>query len=1008
MGGDSQVGATAVGDPPTIDPANSLQLLLAEGIGPSEEDQIRFLNHHIDALQSRINNSSAANHPDPAEDDDGRSTNNDGGERRSSRSAGRGNKNKRKRKERSLGGPVDATTINRDRIKANVGSKTNQFVQFLDFVNMSDDDLEHIFVTDRTRSRFGRQGIIYPPRAFRRTAKQIKEWFNDMGAPGRNKRVAEADDMDVVIEHNSNMTWKNNEWVDTTGETKAPIPLLQPQQPCKCMGITIKYVNGIRVPNEARRDEYVLGFKYTCRESLTTRSKVSHPNNDEWQYAPPIIGSINNVNTGATRWTVEEDAHDNEESQYDHFHIRAVGCDGSSVLPAGTDLCSECSSNRRALLDRFDANIKLREGSFNPSTRYTAMERSGSLQKQHMEYHKRQSANKGKKLARRDKVIEQHLEETGIDVNVNAHTDFIFCDKVEKGVKEFLAKKVPTQDSIAEYAFKRAVHNHKVAKEKGAKAVRHCPLMIRLGATVRRAMGFKGGLYDLIAKVAGLPSDRTLRRYTVSNSNDPDGIMHSNCSRARSIFKRKYPKAGRYDYSRHCIIGLDSMHTKGRFGVSRNTNELVAVAEDAFEDEVIVKELEMLNNNDSEDEDAEMELPGMAKHFLVFIATTWSSEGKIQFLVARYGWPTITANKLAREIEMIIFNLAFYGFIVDTIAGDGAGENRLTWKNLCTISAREILVGQFTEEELDGLPLDFMIGFPHPHPMYGKKITVIIGGEMPHWGKKFRNAFDNKSRTLIFGGMEMSLELIYRIWLASADADVMGGATVRKLKFTHDHFNLNSYLKMRVFLALQIPSQNTIKMIRDHCANPSNLANIEDFQPMIDLFNKVDRLVDIMNGTGFKGKDRKVELINKPRHHHIFELFDILKMFEEWKREAGGYTKKFITSYTHEDLIWMVFGVAAHAALYLNEDGTNVMHQGRSGTDVCEHFFSMIRYINSNPTMQQAREGASKVSGGSGMYGKAFMHDSKANSGKAPSATAEELMAPIDTCERPSKKSKKE
>lgn len=74
MGGDSQVRATAVGDPPTIDPANSLQLLLAEGIGPSEEDQIRFLNDHIDALQSRINNSSAANHPDPAEDDDGRST----------------------------------------------------------------------------------------------------------------------------------------------------------------------------------------------------------------------------------------------------------------------------------------------------------------------------------------------------------------------------------------------------------------------------------------------------------------------------------------------------------------------------------------------------------------------------------------------------------------------------------------------------------------------------------------------------------------------------------------------------------------------------------------------------------------------------------------------------------------------------------------------------------------------------------------------------------------------
>ena len=119
-----------------------------------------------------------------------------------------------------------------------------------------------------------------------------------------------------------------------------------------------------------------------------------------------------------------------------------------------------------------------------------------------------------------------------------------------------------------------------------------------------------------------------------------------------------------------------------------------------FEDDVIVKELNMLNGNDTDDdEDAAMKLPGMAKHFLVFIATTWSCEGKIQFLVARYGWGTVTASRLTREIEMIICNLAFYGFIVDTFAGDGASENRLTFKNLCTLSARDILENQFTAEE---------------------------------------------------------------------------------------------------------------------------------------------------------------------------------------------------------------------------------------------------------------------------------------------------------------------
>ena len=449
------------------------------------------------------------------------------------------------------------------------------------------------------------------------------------------------------------------------------------------------------------------------------------------------------------------------------------------------------------------------------------------------------------------------------------------------------------------------------------------------------------------------------------------------------------------------------MQTKGRFGVSRNTNELVGVADDAFEEKVLLNELETVENNGGDDVEKEMKLPGIAKHFLVFIATTWSSKGKIQFLAARYGLPTITSARLARELEKVIMSLAFYGFIVDTVAGDGASENRTTWKTLATLSARDILVGTFTEEELHNLPLDFMIGFPHPHDEYRDKITIIIGGEMPHWGKKFRNAFDNKSRKLKFRGKLMSLEMIYEIWLATGDMSVVGGAAVRKYKFTHDHFKLNSYLKMRVFLALQIMSQSCIEMIREHCNVEENVADIKDFEPMIELFDKVDRLVDIMNGNGFKGKVRNVELIDKPAHKHVHELFDILRVFEEWKAECGGFTEAFVTQYTYEDLVWMVFGVAAHASLYLKEDGSHKMHQGRSGTDVCEHFFSMIRYINSNPTMQQAREGASAISGGLDMCGPAFQSEGKSNSGKADMYTANDLIAPIEKdFDRPNKKIK--
>ena len=68
-------------------------------------------------------------------------------------------------------------------------------------------------------------------------------------------------------------------------------------------------------------------------------------------------------------------------------------------------------------------------------------------------------------------------------------------------------------------------------------------------------------------------------------------------------------------------------------------------------------------------------------------------------------------------------------------------------------------------------------------------------------------------------------------------------------------------------------------MIMDHCKNNS-VNRIKDFQPILLLFDKMDRPVDIMNGHGFsKGKDQDGVLINEPRHRHISELFNVLCVF---------------------------------------------------------------------------------------------------------------------------------
>ena len=76
-----------------------------------------------------------------------------------------------------------------------------------------------------------------------------------------------------------------------------------------------------------------------------------------------------------------------------------------------------------------------------------------------------------------------------------------------------------------------------------------------------------------------------------------------------------------------------------------------------------------------------MTVPKMAKHFLVFVATTWEVDQKNELLVARCALGTI------KVIHQLAVLLIFYGFIVDTIVGDGESENRSAFKMLhCIIS----------------------------------------------------------------------------------------------------------------------------------------------------------------------------------------------------------------------------------------------------------------------------------------------------------------------------------
>ena len=110
----------------------------------------------------------------------------------------------------------------------------------------------------------------------------------------------------------------------------------------------------------------------------------------------------------------------------------------------------------------------------------------------------------------------------------------------------------------------------------------------------------------------------------------------------------------------------------------------------------------------------------------------------------------------------------------------------------------------------------------------------------------------------------------------------------------------------------------------------------------------------------------------------------------------------YMTRECYEDLSWMVFATVGVACAYLDEDKSKKMHQGRSGSDVCKHFFAKIRQVNSNPNPQQCREITSKISAQGAISSQDFMPKGRQNAAKA-AANKEELLAPLTKKPRKSK-----
>ena len=109
--------------------------------------------------------------------------------------------------------------------------------------------------------------------------------------------------------------------------------------------------------------------------------------------------------------------------------------------------------------------------------------------------------------------------------------------------------------------------------------------------------------------------------------------------------------------------------------------------------------------------------------------------------------------------------------------------------------------------------------------------------------------------------------MLRNVW--ECDAGKMGN--IRTNILADDHFDKNSYSRMRVHLAVQVVSNSMMRLIYDYAHIYGGRDSYKSLKLMV---SKIDRVFDIMNNTDInnRGERKGCEMLDSPDHFHIQEL----------------------------------------------------------------------------------------------------------------------------------------
>lgn len=402
-------------------------------------------------------------------------------------------------------------------------------------------------------------------------------------------------------------------------------------------------------------------------------------------------------------------------------------------------------------------------------------------------------------------------------------------------------------------------------------------------------------------------------------------------------------------------------------------------SDNAFDRDVILDECERMiegNSSDTGDKDEELKL---GRHYLVFICQTWTSKGHVlRFTVARYCMDTITSKWLRVKIRQIIATLTMFGFWCNSLAFDGATENRSAMSQLLHLSLKEVLPELYLDEDSNdttlisatntststsstsSFPLPNAARLEPPLKKYRKdelnwnmkvalshpcipSLKVVASGDMPHCLKKTRNAIEssgkpNTPRHLLLDGLPINLKMAKDAWLLTPDAKSESSIRIYR-KLSRQIFEPNAKSRMRVPDAARAQGGSIANCMAKY-GNKNPRASPSTYKSYIEHCHKTDKWVDVMNSNTEKG----CSVIDSPNHPHVYDLLDYCAYHERWKRQVGPNKEFYLTEQTNQDINWTSMSIAILARTQLPPGHTIV--QRRSGSDAAEQTFCQNRQKN--------------------------------------------------------------